>query len=400
MKISEGGGDSMASAYCLVYVKHDLLENQSGMKRILFLAEDTLSVNDEYSSYIKEDIIAEINIKNESENQEREISDFQPIINAIMLKYAKYYESVNSLFRANANMKSQILHIDQTNNFSSYLISQINEDYAKLNILDTIVEELYGKRLRNLPEKQFKIIIQSFARENNYMSKINLRPNDLAMYDQRFDEFKKVIQTADIAVFILESANEYQKDNCAKGLFQFFQLAKESNSLYSAIYDIYCILLLNAVCDLYQSCVKVKNALIAKELCEYIHLILPIKGDTSFSRKILPVLKSLQKDCKSNFKKSGEEYINAFATLLSPEINYTVLLENIPEKLRELNMSFDKNDYFEKWINEYGQEKTISNLRNQITNFYGQLRPDKIQLYSNLKSTKSELTTRDIMLAI
>ena len=223
MKISEGGGDSMASAYCLVYVKHDLLENQSGMKRILFLAEDTLSVNDEYSSYIKEDIIAEINIKNESENQEREISDFQPIINAIMLKYAKYYESVNSLFRANANMKSQILHIDQTNNFYSYLISQINEDYAKLNILDTIVEELYGKRLRNLPEKQFKIIIQSFARENNYMSKINLRPNDLAMYDQRFDEFKKVIQTADIAVFILESANEYQKDNCAKGLFQFFQ---------------------------------------------------------------------------------------------------------------------------------------------------------------------------------
>ena len=90
MKIAEGGGQSMASAYCLVYVKHEVLDNQSGMSRISFSAEDVVELNDEYTSYISDETLLFINSQNKLEDKERDALTIDSNINKVISKCQQY----------------------------------------------------------------------------------------------------------------------------------------------------------------------------------------------------------------------------------------------------------------------------------------------------------------------
>ena len=385
MKIAEGGGQSMASAYCLVYVKHEVLDNQSGMSRISFSAEDVVELNDEYTSYISDETLLFINSQNKLEDKERDALTIDSNINKVISKCQQYWESIKK-FAENKALKNEKYIYSKINNFATYLFMNYKEDLCRWYILDISMKDSFGTSLRDLPDEVIKERLRKLSKEKEEIPyRFELSASDYQSYEILLNQFKEEIQGAEMALLILKSANEFKKDIYIRAFFFFFQFNKENSEISRAMFEIYYLLLLCFVYNLFHSGLKANNIEVIQDCCESIHFLLPLSTG-KLCDKIIDLLKNMKNSFKQNFLRLKIKYEEAFNLALLSDIDYSIFFDNIPEEINNLKVNFEDNDYFYNWRDESKPEGLVLRIRDQFVAFYNQkYYTDKMPLYIIIK---------------
>lgn len=386
---SEGGGESTASAYCLIYVSNKILENSTGMSRCLFLAEENLGVQDQYSTYISENLLHRIQIQNKVDEEERESENLIPVVKMIEDMYGKRLGSIKKAVDMYSNSKNKFA-FNRVLNFGSFLILNNRDELARWYVLDCLSIECYGKSLKNLADGPYKRRLMQLKQSQNLFPRtFILFPEDATLYDKLFSQYTQEATDAELAHFILSSANNFESDLCTRASFLFFQISRTSHPIIDPVRDVVYYIVLSSIQDLYTNGCRNLNLCIVKEICEFIHLMLQNIMDSKLGKEILKLLNSLSEKYKKNFGKHDEqEFVMALEVARSTEVNYKLLVEKVPEKINELQRQIEDKERHYKWKEDFGL-KFVEELSHEFMMFFNQsIYRKAAKVYEKLKSNQ------------
>lgn len=139
------GGNGLTSAYCLFYVKEDLLQKTDIPYWGFEL--DTIH-NTVYRNLIPQSIFNEIEIENKKLEEEVTNYHTNTVFNKIKNLYDSRFEEINRIYKENGNNKSESLRLDLIN-FCFHLKVKGGEAHKKF-LLNTCVKEMTQKDIESL----------------------------------------------------------------------------------------------------------------------------------------------------------------------------------------------------------------------------------------------------------
>ena len=345
-KCAEGGTNTMASAYCLVYINHNIIENPSGMRRISYLAEESIGVSDEYSTYVREGLAESIFSQNRMDAEIRESKDIEPIILSIQEDYIKRIASCKKTVSANFSSKLKWWFLSIAN-LAIYLAANNRADLSEWCILDSLVVKYHGIKLRDLKDGVFKRKLFEKIKQSAYpVPRISLSVDDLSLFDRLHSNYIQAAADADIVLCMLDSINNYT-DVFLHASFLYFQINRSGTCVFTKdVVEALHIITLSSICELYQMCVQ-NNIQMVKEVCDKIHVILFNISDSPFHKEFVSLILLIRDKYAKQFnKKDRNEFAEAFKKAVAAEINYE-FLESVPEKIEELKGRIVDMNYYE-----------------------------------------------------
>lgn len=388
-RISEGFNDSFSSAYCLIYVREELVKPQTGLPLHLFDPGSEKDFADEYSTFLKEDIIDYYEKCNENDDLNRENSIINDQVSKIIQGFNQLYAVDLATFEELNKNKKKFYHPELAN-CAVYIMSIPNyahlakyfrlDNYMWLNFRKTLTNPSLSKLKEKLQEKMagygLPDIYLKGAEMNNY-SKI---------YKLYTEEFTDLIYANEIFTQICENNLKFSLKIYAICILQ---SERELNSIRGELHDIFKSVIVYMVINLYNMC-KSKNLNEIIEICECINLIFYKYSSQTIGKEVLSLINQIKTTFIKDFKSTQKEFEQALYNSICEEVNDLTLIK-YHNQVEIYQHSLVGYDFFNK--NHFEDIERYYKLSNTLTSEYLKR---EMQIISKIESLKN-ITLKQII---
>ena len=341
------GGNGLASAYCLFYVKQDLLIKTSRPFWDFELDNPQESV---YKSFVPGHILSEVLDENKKLDEEVAAYQVSFIYNKIQTLYDTRLDEINRIYKENLEKKPEQLRVDLIN-FTFHLKIMKGPDLFKKYLLDLCVKEVTGNN------------IESFAFTDPVYTKLKLHFPTLVLLnkiDKENIEKELIVYTndffdAEVSVLISNYLIQGQFEDAFKALlFQNESISSSTNEYQNSIRSFARALALRLASQVSFS-IKAQHfpqALVCSSIVGFI--IVNLLESNDYIKKVaVKRLESARDEFKNYQRHAFTEYEKSFSELFKEiesgdilaKIDFTMLPEEI-ENIKAKRVAFEPNTWF------------------------------------------------------
>lgn len=379
-KISEGYNDTNASAYCLIYVKEDLIKAQTDLPLHLFDPNSEREYADEYSTYMREDIIASIESMNNYDNESRESANYEEQVDKITNDLKQIFSNDIGTYQALKADIQKYYHLELIE-FSIFLLSKNNLlQFARYFRIENYIRQHYRQEITDPAMKKLKDCLQKKNTQFGFLP-VSLKSDEYTYYQRLKNQYIEQISELIYANIILDQARSFNlKKSLQVYVLCLLQINQTMNTIKSEIQEIFKYILIYLIKNLHSECKSKKIARVV-ECCELINLLFNQYYDKSFGKGVLCLVGQIQKKFSSDFKKDKEQFDSAFSLAIKLEINDMTLIKYHSDvEIYQYNLVgfefFDKSHYEHVATYQKLFTETITNLNQGI------------QVVTNIENTK------------
>ncbi|OMJ69836.1 hypothetical protein SteCoe_32332 [Stentor coeruleus] len=346
-KVSEGLNN--ASAYCLIYVSEDLIKAKTELPLHLFEPNSGREFADEYSTYMKEEIIASVKNMNNQDNENRESEVYEEQVDKIV-------DDLNQIFIEDIETY-QVLKTDSQNyyhlelaEFAIFVLSKNNySQIVRYFRIESYIRQYYKLEITDPAMKKLRDYLQKRNTEFNPLP-TSLKSDEYTFYIRLKNQYIEEITDLIYANIILEQARSFNfKKSLQIYILCVLQINRAMNTIKNELYEVFKYILIYLIRNLQSEC-KNKSITRVVEYCELINLLYNQYCDKEFGRGVLSLVTQIHRKFYLDFKKDKDQFESAFNLAISLEINDMTLIKFHPDvEAYQYNLLsfefFDKNHY-------------------------------------------------------
>ncbi|OMJ73668.1 hypothetical protein SteCoe_27604 [Stentor coeruleus] len=381
-KTSEGFNDSLSSAYCLMYVREELVKPQTDLPLHLFNPGSEMEFSDEYSTFLKEDAINYYKNMNENDELNRENIIMEEQVSRILEDFNQLYTADLATFNKMNVMKKKYYHLELVN-CAVYIMSIPNcAHLAKYFRLDNYMWKTFRKTLTDSSMRKLKDKLRE-KMAGYGLPDVSLKEADLNNYSRIYklytEEFTDLIYANEILTQICENNLKFSLKIYAICILQ---SERGQNSIRTELHEIFKSVLVYMVMSLYNMC-KNKNISEVIEICECINLIFYNFSSQTIGKGVLSLINQIKVAFIKDFNDTKKEFEQALFNSVCEEVNDLTLIKYYSQ-VEAYQHSLVGYDFFNTY--HYEDVDRYQKLCNTLTSEYLK---QGIQLVLKIESSKT-----------